>query len=88
MKVSSHLLPVSRRLFLEKSLKGATALALSGLVSFAPSKGLGAERYPRFLDLPFPQFPAWAPDGKLLVTFVAEDGSYGLLRQEREACRR
>jgi sugar lactone lactonase YvrE len=85
MMVPSHLSPITRRLFIEKSLKGTTALALSGLMIFSPRRGIGADRAPAFIDLPCPQFPAWTPDGKLLVTFIAEDGSYGLLRRGREA---
>ncbi|HTY62036.1 MAG TPA: NHL repeat-containing protein [Acidobacteriota bacterium] len=84
MNVSSPSPPVARRVFLEKSLKGATALALSGLISFTPSKGMGADRYPGFLNLPLPQYPAWTADGKLLVTFIAEDGSYGLFERQSE----
>jgi DNA-binding beta-propeller fold protein YncE len=75
---------VTRRLFLEKSLKGTATLALSGLAIFAPPKGFGADRSLRFLDLPSPQFPAWTSDGKLLVTFTAEDGSYGLWQKGKE----
>jgi DNA-binding beta-propeller fold protein YncE len=75
---------VTRRIFLEKSLKGTAALAVSGFVIFAPPKGFGADRSLRFLDLPSPQFPAWTPDGKLLVTFTAEDGSYGLWQKGKE----
>jgi tripartite motif-containing protein 71 len=33
---------------------------------------------PPYIDIPSPQFPAWTQDGKLLATFIAEDGSYGL----------
>ena len=84
MTVPYHPSPLTRRLFLEKSVKGTTALAISGLGIFSPMRGIGADRAPAFLDLPHPQFPAWTPDGKLLVTFIAEDGSYGLLRKEKE----
>jgi len=73
--------PVTRRMFLDTSLKGAAALALSGLAVFAPRKGFGGEFTQPFLDMPSPQFPAWTPDGKLLVTFVARDGSYGFLQR-------
>ena len=59
-------------------------MAFSGLISLTPSRGMGANRYPRFLDLPLPQYPAWTPDGKLFVTFIAEDGSYGFLQNERK----
>jgi DNA-binding beta-propeller fold protein YncE len=84
MTVPSHSLHVTRRLFLEKSLKGTTALTLSGLVIFAPSSGVGADRSARFASIPSPQFPAWTPDGNLLVTFIAEDGNYGILQKKRE----
>jgi len=70
---------VSRRFFLEKSVKGTTAFALSHLLIFTPG-GQAADGAPRLIDLPSPQFPAWAQDGKLLVTFIARDGSYGLLQ--------
>ena len=85
MKGLFHSLPVSRRDFLNKSLKGTAALALSGLVIYAPRRGMGADRSPHFLSLSSPQFPAWTSDGRLLVTFVAEDGSYGLLQRQRDA---
>ncbi len=85
MTVSSNSAAVTRRLFLEKSVKGATALALSQLVIFTPPRGMGADRMPPFLDIPSPQFPAWTPDGKLLVTFIAKDGSYGLLQKNGDA---
>jgi DNA-binding beta-propeller fold protein YncE len=84
MTVPSHSHPVTRRVFLNKSLKGATALAFPGLVFFAPQKGLGADRSWICMDLPSPQFPAWTPDGKLLVSFISKDGSYGFLQRKRE----
>jgi DNA-binding beta-propeller fold protein YncE len=84
MTVPSQSSSVTRRLFLEKSLKGTAVLALSGFGIFAPPEGSGADRTLRSLDLPSPQFPAWTPDGKLLVTFIAEDGSYGLWRKGKE----
>jgi DNA-binding beta-propeller fold protein YncE len=76
---------VTRRLFLEKSVKGTAALIFSDLVILDAPKIEGAERSPRFLNLPSPQFPAWTPDGKLIITFIAEDGSYGLWQKEGEA---
>jgi DNA-binding beta-propeller fold protein YncE len=33
---------------------------------------------PPYITVSSPQFAAWTPDGKLLVTFISEDGSYGL----------
>jgi tripartite motif-containing protein 71 len=68
-------------LFLEKSVKGTTAFAISQLLIFTPLRGMGADRTPLHIDLSSPQFPAWTPDGKLLVTFIAKDGSYGLLQK-------
>ena len=85
MTVSSCSSPVTRRCFLEKSVKGTTALVLSQLVMFTPLKGMEADRTPLFLDLPSPQFAAWTSDGKLLVTFIAKDGSYGLLQKTGDA---
>jgi len=85
MKISPHPPLVTRRVFLNKSLKGAVTLALPGLVILSPRKGIGADPYQRFLDLPSPQFPAWTPDRKLLVTFISEDGNYGLLQKKAEA---
>jgi DNA-binding beta-propeller fold protein YncE len=85
MKISSHSPLVTRRVFLNMSLKGAVSAALSGLVIISPRKGIGAELPQRFLDLPSPQFPAWTPDGKLLVTFISEDGNYGFLQKKAEA---
>ncbi len=81
----SHSHIITRRFFLEKSVKGTTALALSGLVLFAPRGGVAADGSPLFLDLPSPQFPAWTPDGKLFVTFISEDGSYGILKTKKGA---
>lgn len=78
----SHPPPVTRRLFLDQSLKGAAALALSGLAILSPRDATGADIPRRFLDLPSPQFPAWTSDGRLLVTFISENGSYGLLREK------
>jgi DNA-binding beta-propeller fold protein YncE len=85
MRVSAHRSLVTRRSFLTKSVQGTVALALSQVAIFAPFRGMGAERMPPFLDLPSPQFPSWTPDGKLLVTFIAEDGSYGLLQNTGES---
>jgi DNA-binding beta-propeller fold protein YncE len=85
MRVPSRASSITRRLFLEKSVKGTTALALSGLAVFNPPKGAAVELLPLSIDLPSPQFTAWTPDGKLLVTFVAEDGSYGLLQKNGDA---
>jgi DNA-binding beta-propeller fold protein YncE len=95
MTVPSHSFPITRRLFLEKGLKGATALgtaalgtaalAIPGIVIFAPARGAGADRFPRFIATPSPQFPAWTQDGNLLITFVAEDGGYGFLQDKRKA---
>jgi DNA-binding beta-propeller fold protein YncE len=85
LKISSHPPLVSRRVFLNTSLKGAATLALSGFVILSPRKGIGADLSQHFLDLPSPQFPAWTPDGKLLVTFISEDGDYGLLQKKAEA---
>ncbi len=85
MNISSPSSSITRRFFLERSLKGATALALSGLATFTPPKAIGADQYPLFLDLPLPQYPAWAPDGRLFVTFIAEDGSYGLFQKKQGA---
>jgi DNA-binding beta-propeller fold protein YncE len=72
---------VTRRFFLEKSLKGTAALVLSNLVIFDVPEIAGADGSTRFLDLPSPQFPAWTPDGKLLITFIGKDGSYGFWRK-------
>ena len=85
MVVPVHSVSLTRRLFLEKSVKGTTALAFSGIFVFAPHQGKGADQSPQFIDLPSPQFSAWTPAGKLLVTYIEKDGSYGLLRQGREA---
>jgi DNA-binding beta-propeller fold protein YncE len=85
MTVPFHSSKVTRRLFLEKSVKGTTALAISGLAIFSPLRGIGADHSLTVLDLTCPQYPAWTPDGKLLVTFITEDGSYGLLQKAREA---
>jgi tripartite motif-containing protein 71 len=85
MVVPLHLPPVTRRVFLSKSLKGATALVFPGLVLFAPQKGTGANRSRISLDIPSPQFPAWAPGGRLLVSFISKNGSYGFLQNERES---
>jgi DNA-binding beta-propeller fold protein YncE len=74
---------VTRRLFIEKSVKGTAALVLSHLLVFDVRKIAGADRSLRFLNLPSPQFPVWTPDGKLIVTFIAEDGSYGLWQNKR-----
>jgi DNA-binding beta-propeller fold protein YncE len=84
MAVSLHASPVTRRAFLDKGLKGTTALAFSGLGLFAPRIGVGADYPIHSVNLPSPQFPAWTPDGKLLITFIAEDGSYGLMQKRRE----
>jgi DNA-binding beta-propeller fold protein YncE len=73
-----HSPTVTRRVFLEKSLKGTTALTLSGFFVFNPQKGMGTDRSLHFLDLPSPQFPAWTQDGKLLVSFISQDGIYGV----------
>jgi DNA-binding beta-propeller fold protein YncE len=83
MASPAHSPGITRRCFLEKSVKGTTALALSGLVLFTPKEDMAADRSPLFLDLPSPQFPAWTPDGKLFVTFIAEDGSYGILKTKK-----
>jgi DNA-binding beta-propeller fold protein YncE len=56
-------------------------MALSGLAVFTPPEASGAERSSVYIDLPSPQFAAWTPDGKLLVTFIAQDGSYGVLQK-------
>jgi DNA-binding beta-propeller fold protein YncE len=56
-------------------------MALSGLAVFTPSEASGAERSPVYIDLPSPQFAAWTPDSKLLVTFISQDGSYGILQR-------
>jgi DNA-binding beta-propeller fold protein YncE len=85
MTVPPYPLPVTRRLFLEKSLRGTTALAFSGLAIFAPPRSAGAEHSPHFIDIPSPQFPAWTPDGNLLITFIAPDGSYGLSQIKSDA---
>jgi sugar lactone lactonase YvrE len=85
MKDLFHSPPVTRRGFLNKSLKGAAALAFPGLVLFAPQRGIGAYRSPVCINLPSPQFPTWTPDGKILVSFVSGDGSYGFLQEKREA---
>jgi len=77
--------PVTRRRFLEESVKGTSALALSGLAIFLPPGAAGGNSAPAFIDLPCPQFPAWTPDGRLLVTYIGDDGSYGLLRKGIEA---
>jgi DNA-binding beta-propeller fold protein YncE len=77
--------PITRRFFLEKSVKGTAALILSDLVIFNVPKIAGADRSLRFLNLPSPQFPAWTPDGKLIITFIAEDGSYGIWQNKRTA---
>jgi DNA-binding beta-propeller fold protein YncE len=81
MTVPSQLFPVTRRLFLEKGAKATAALAFSGLGIFSPRSGPAAEGTAAFIDLPCPQFPAWTPDGGLLVTFIAGDGGYGFLRR-------
>ena len=73
MTGSSYSSSITRRFFIEKSVKGTTALALSGLVLFMPKGAAAADRSPLFVNIPSPQFPAWTPDGKLLVTFIAED---------------
>lgn len=80
MDIRSHRSPFTRRYFLKRSVQGTAALALSQLAIFTPARALGAEHAPLSLSLPSPQFPAWTPDGTLLVTFIAEDGSYGLLQ--------
>ena len=85
MAVPNHSIAVTRRFFLEKSLKGTTALAVSGLAILSPRRLTGADHIPSSIDISSPQFAAWTPDGKLLVTFIANDGSYGLLHKEREA---
>jgi DNA-binding beta-propeller fold protein YncE len=84
MTAPFHSLPVTRRLFIDKSLKGTMALALSGLAVLNPQKATGSDLYSRFIKLPSPQFPAWTPDGTLLVTFISEDGSYGLLQENSD----
>jgi DNA-binding beta-propeller fold protein YncE len=84
MTITFHSPSVTRRVFLDKSLKGTVGLALSGLAVVAPDRGIAATRSPRFIDLPFPQFPAWTPDGKLLVTFISDDGSYGILQKNNK----
>jgi len=85
MTVPSHSSLVTRRLFLERSVKGTAALALSGLAILTPDSAAGADRKQLAIDLPFPQFPAWTPEGKLLVTCIGEDGSYGLLQKNGDA---
>ncbi|MBN1567089.1 MAG: NHL repeat-containing protein [Acidobacteria bacterium] len=85
MKIPTHSPPVSRRVFLNQNLKGAVALALSGLVLLSPKRGIGAALPQRFLDIPAPQFPAWTPDGNILVTFISKNGNYGLLQKKAEA---
>jgi DNA-binding beta-propeller fold protein YncE len=84
MTVSVFSSSVTRRLFLEKSLKGTAALVLSELVVFDVSHSAGTDPSPYRLNLSSPQFPAWTSDGKLLITFVAEDGSYGLRQKNKE----
>jgi DNA-binding beta-propeller fold protein YncE len=82
MTGSTDSYPVTRRLFLEKSVKGTIALAISQLEIFNPRSTFGADTALRLLKIPSPQFPAWTPDGSLLVTFIEEDGSYGLLHAD------
>jgi DNA-binding beta-propeller fold protein YncE len=84
MNILFHSPLVTRRVFLDQSMKGVAALSLSGLMLFTPRRGIGADLSPHSLDIPFPQFPGWTPDGNLLVSFVSEDGSYGLLQKKRE----
>jgi sugar lactone lactonase YvrE len=83
MTVSFHSPTVTRRFFLHESLKGTVALTLSGLFVFSPRKAIGKDRSLHFLDLPAPQFPAWTRDGRLLVSFVSQNGSYGLLQTQK-----
>lgn len=52
---------------------------------FSPRRAAGVARIPDFIDIPCPQYPAWTPDGRLLVTFIAHDGSYGLFREKGDA---
>ena len=78
----SKSIPVTRRFFLERTVKGTTSLAFSGLMIFNPPSGRGADRRPPFVDLPSPQFAAWTTDGKLLVTFIEKDGNYGILQKD------
>ncbi len=70
-------------MFLDKSLKGTAALALSGLFVFSPRRGNAASGFPSSVDLPSPQFPAWTADESLLASFIAPDGNYGLLRRNK-----
>lgn len=77
---------VSRRSFLEKGLKGTAALAFSsGISIFNPFAAFGADRTPLSLAIPSPQYAAWTRDGKLVVTFVGSDGSYGLISPRGES---
>jgi DNA-binding beta-propeller fold protein YncE len=85
MIASFHSPAVTRRVFLDKSLKGTAALALSGLYIFSPRQGIGADRSLHFIDLPSPQFPAWTADEKLLVSFISQDGNYGLFQKKKES---
>lgn len=77
--------PVTRRHFLERSVKASVALAFSGLVICIPRKGKAAGGAPEYIDIPCPQFPAWAADGSLLATFIAADGGYGFMRRSMPA---
>ena len=83
MTVSSQLFLVTRRLFLEKSAKATAALAFSGLGIYSPRSVPAAEGTAAFIDLPCPQFPAWTPDGGLLVTFIAGEESGKILKTIR-----
>jgi DNA-binding beta-propeller fold protein YncE len=85
MTTSVHSPAVTRRVFLDKSLKGTASLALSGLFFLSSRQGIGADRLLHFIDLPSPQFPAWTPDEKLFVSFISQDGNYGLLQKKKES---